>query len=341
MPACMQALAGAEHAPSLQTPPTAPPPEHTHVIHHYDLLALGAATCWAASGMLSATPSKALGAIAFVRWRMMTVALLLWALVAMFSTLPPLALHSWGVMIASGLVGIFVGDTLLFAAMNRLGPRRTGVLFASHALFSAVLGYLFLSERLGLQAYVGAGITVAGVMVAVAWGNGKRPSSNSQAPDWDTTPSTASGVSLALLAALGQATGALIAKPALGSVIDGVHGSVGFDPVAASAVRVTAAVGALWVWRWLNPRVAGAQCALTWPLLRQTAASSWVGMGLGMGLLLWALRDGPVGSVGVLSGLSPVLILPMPWWKLGRAPAAGAWLGALIAVLGTALVVAR
>jgi drug/metabolite transporter (DMT)-like permease len=60
-----------------------------------------------------------------------------------------------------------------------------------------------------------------------------------------------------------------------------------------------------------------------------------------MGLLLWALRDGPVGSVGVLSGLSPVLILPMLWWKLGRAPAAGAWLGALIAVLGTALVVAR
>jgi hypothetical protein len=82
MPSCMLALTRTDHAPSLQTRPTAPPPEHTHVIHHYDLLALGAATCWAASGMLSATPSKALGAIAFVRWRMMTVALLLWALVA-------------------------------------------------------------------------------------------------------------------------------------------------------------------------------------------------------------------------------------------------------------------
>ena len=298
-------------------------------MQHYDLLALGAATCWAASGLLSAAPSKALGAIAFVRWRMTTVTFVLWLLVALFSQLPPLAVDTWGVMVASGLVGIFVGDTLLFAAMNRLGPRRTGVLFASHALFSALLGYLFLSERLGVQAYIGAGVTVAGVMVAVAWGNSK-----TNVSEWDSAPSTVAGVSLALLAALGQATGALIAKPALG-------GDVGFDPVAASAVRVTAAVSALWLWRVVNPRSASAHSPLTWTLLKQTAISSWVGMGLGMGLLLWALRDGPVGSVGVLSGLSPVLILPMLWWTFRSAPAPGAWIGAAVAVLGTAMVVAR
>jgi uncharacterized membrane protein len=299
------------------------------LIQHYDLLALGAATCWAASGLLSAAPSKALGAIAFVRWRMTTVTFVLWLLVALFSQLPPLAVDTWGVMVASGLVGIFVGDTLLFAAMNRLGPRRTGVLFASHALFSALLGYLFLSERLGVQAYIGAGVTVAGVMVAVAWGNSK-----TNVSEWDSAPSTVAGVSLALLAALGQATGALIAKPALG-------GDLGFDPVAASAVRVTAAVSALWLWRVVNPRSASAHSPLTWTLLKQTAISSWVGMGLGMGLLLWALRDGPVGSVGVLSGLSPVLILPMLWWTFRSAPAPGAWIGAAVAVLGTAMVVAR
>ena len=298
-------------------------------MQHYDLLALGAATCWAASGLLSAAPSKALGAIAFVRWRMTTVTFVLWLLVALFSQLPPLAVDTWGVMVASGLVGIFVGDTLLFAAMNRLGPRRTGVLFASHALFSALSGYLFLSERLGVQAYIGAGVTVAGVMVAVAWGNSK-----TNVSEWDSAPSTVAGVSLAVLAALGQATGALIAKPALG-------GDLGFDPVAASAVRVTAAVSALWLWRVVNPRAASAHSPLTWTLLKQTAISSWVGMGLGMGLLLWALRDGPVGSVGVLSGLSPVLILPMLWWTFRSAPAPGAWIGAAVAVLGTAMVVAR
>jgi hypothetical protein len=34
----------------------------------------------------------------------------------------------------SGLIGIFIGDTALFACMNRLGPRRSGVLFATHAI---------------------------------------------------------------------------------------------------------------------------------------------------------------------------------------------------------------
>jgi hypothetical protein len=49
------------------------------VPHYYDLLALGAATCWAASGLLSAEPSKHLGAIAYVRWRMLSVAVLMYA----------------------------------------------------------------------------------------------------------------------------------------------------------------------------------------------------------------------------------------------------------------------
>jgi hypothetical protein len=31
----------------------------------------------------------------------------------------------------------------------------------------------------------------------------------------------------------------------------------------------------------------------------------------------------------------------MLWWRFGRAPAIGAWLGAALAVAGTALVIAR
>ncbi len=297
--------------------------------HYYDLLALGAATCWAASGLLSAEPSKHLGAIAYVRWRMLSVAVLMWVLVYMFSKLPPLAWSSWGIMALSGFIGIFFGDSALFAAMNRLGPRRTGVLFASHALFSALLGYAFLSERLGAQVYVGASLTVIGVMVAIAWGQHK-----TGGHPWDAAPSTGVGVGLALIAACAQALGALIAKPVM-------QADVGFDPVLASAIRVTTALLAFGVLYALSPRYSRAHHPLNWTVFRQTLVSGWIGMGLGMGLLLWALREGPVGSVGVLSGLSPVLILPMLWWQFGRAPAIGAWLGAALAVAGTALVIAR
>ena len=69
--------------------------------------------------------------------------------------------------------------------------------------------------------------------------------------------------------------------------------------------------------------------------------TGWVGMGVGMGLLLWALSLGSVGAVGVLSSLTPVLVLPMLWWKFGRIPALGAWVGAAVAVSGTALMLTR
>ena len=238
-------------------------------------------------------------------------------------------MDTWGLMTLSGLVGIFLGDTTLFAAMNRLGPRRSGVLFATHALFTALLGYLFLNERLGAQVYLGAAITVAGVMVAVAWGQHK-----SAAHPWDSSPNTLSGIALALTAAFAQALGALIAKPAMD-----LNG--GFDPVLASAVRVTTALLALVLVGIISQRFGRSQQPPTRHVLIQTAVSGWVGMGLGVGLLLWSLREGPVGSAGVLSALSPVLILPLLWLKFGRAPASGAWIGAILAIAGVALVLLR
>jgi uncharacterized membrane protein len=66
-----------------------------------------------------------------------------------------------------------------------------------------------------------------------------------------------------------------------------------------------------------------------------------IGMGLGMSLILLALQHGNVGMVGILSSVSPVLVLPLLWWHLGRAPATGAWWGASLTVVGTILVLIR
>lgn len=76
-------------------------------------------------------------------------------------------------------------------------------------------------------------------------------------------------------------------------------------------------------------------------VLAQVALSGALGMGLGMSLVLAALRWGDLGLVGVLSSVSPVLVLPLLWWRVGRAPARGAWVGAVLTVLGTALVLLR
>ncbi|MCX8518141.1 MAG: DMT family transporter, partial [Rhodoferax sp.] len=137
----------------------------------YELLALGAALCWACTSILSAEPARQMGALAFTRWRMGLLLLVLWPVVLVQQSWQAISLSQYGLMALSGFIGIFVGDTALFAAMNRLGPRRTSVLFATHAFFSALLGYLLLNERMGVQAMLGGLLVLGGVVTAILRGS--------------------------------------------------------------------------------------------------------------------------------------------------------------------------
>lgn len=294
----------------------------------YDLLALGAAACWAVGSVMSVMPSRHLGAFAFTRWRMAMVALMLWAVVAVQGNWHSFDGHAWGIMAVSGLIGIFIGDTALFSAINRLGPRRAGVLFATHAAFSAVLGFALLNERMGLQAMVGGLLTLAGVMLAILLGRHK-----DETHAWEADQGHVGlGVALALLAALCQAVGSLIAKPVMVQQV---------DPIMASAVRVTVATAAHAVLLLTGFQAARASQAPTLRVLAQTGLNGFIAMGIGMTLVLLALEKGDVGMVAILSSVSPILVLPLLWLQLKRAPAPGAWLGAVLTVVGTALILWR
>jgi len=294
----------------------------------YDLFALGAAACWAVGSVTSVTPARHLGAFAFTRWRMTMVAVMLWLVVWWMDGWRSFQPAFLWPLVFSGLVGIFVGDTALFAAMNRLGPRRAGVLFATHAAFSAGLGFVLLNERMNLQALAGAVLTLSGVMIAILLGRHK-----DETHAWEADRGhVGQGVALALLAALCQALGSLIVKPVMAQAL---------DPVLASAVRVTASAlvhGALLL---IGLPVARAQSAPTLRVLTQTGLNGFIAMGVGMTLVLLALEKGDIGMVAVLSSVSPILVLPLLWLQLGRAPAPGAWLGSVLTVAGTALILWR
>jgi len=256
------------------------------------------------------------------------VAVMLWAVLAITGGWRTFEPSYWGAMAASGLIGIFVGDTALFAAMNRLGPRRAGVLFATHAAFSAALGFALLDERMNLQAFLGAVLTLAGVMMAIVLGRHK-----GETHAWESDQGhVGAGVALALLAALCQAVGSLIAKPVM---------ALGVDPVMASAVRVTVATAAHGALLLTGFQAARATTAPTLRVLGQTALNGFVAMGVGMTLVLLALEKGDVGMVAILSSVSPIMVLPLLWFQLKRAPAPGAWLGAVMTVAGTGLILWR
>ena len=74
----------------------------------------------------------------------------------------------WDAMIGYG-VSTAAAFTLMFAALRRLGPSRTGVVLTLEALFAIVLAGLFLDETLrALQLLGGAAILAATVLIAVS-----------------------------------------------------------------------------------------------------------------------------------------------------------------------------
>ena len=294
----------------------------------YDFFALAAAACWAFGSLLSVEPSRHLGAFAFTRWRMLMVAAMLWGTTFALHGIQAPSLTYFGAMAVSGLIGIFIGDTALFSAMNRLGPRRAGILFATHSIFSALLGFAVFGERMSTQAMAGAALTVSGVMIAILFG--QRKTDNHA---WETNQGNlALGIMLGLLAALCQAVGTLVAKPAMAD---------GMDPIEASAIRVSMAVVAHFGLLWLGAKAARPAQPATVPVLVQTALSGLVSVAIGMTLLLLALKRGDVGMVAILSSVTPILLLPLLWLRLRRVPARGAWCGAAITVVGTALILSR
>lgn len=293
-----------------------------------ETLALVAAATWAGSSLLSAAAVARMGAFSFSRWRMAFACVLLWGMALVTGSWRSLQLDGAGVLALSGLIGIFVGDTALFACMNRLGPRRSGILFATHALFSAVLAWLFLGEKLSGLGLLGSALLVGGVMTAIAFG--RREAESHQ---WEATKGRlAIGVGLGLLSALGQSVATLMLKPLM---------QTGLDPVAASAVRMSSSMAAHLLLLLTGWRLVQATQSPRWVDLGYTFASAALGMTLGMTLILKALQHGSAGMVGMLSSVTPVILLPLLWWVYRRRPAVGGWIGAVLTVTGCALILLR
>ena len=255
--------------------------------------------------------------------------------------------------ILSGFIGILVGDTALFLALNRIGPRRLSILFSLNAPISAVLAWFLLNESLSGRGVIGVLLCVVGVAFAIFFARSpsSRPSSRflsrsssrrSSIPSsittakqhqWEETKGKLwAGVALGLLAALSQSIGTLIARPIM---------ETGADPVAVSAIRTGVAAVGLSILLQLNLKNVSTNKKLTVKIFGLILLSGAIGMAVGMTLLLFALTGGKVGVVATLSATTPVIILPLIWIKTGKAPAVGAWVGAFLVIIGCALIFTR
>lgn len=294
----------------------------------YELAAIGSAICWALTGVLTAPAAAYLGAFGFNLYRQAFVTLVLGLIVVAGALWQGASPEQTGPLILSGIIGIFMGDTLLYVALIRLGPRRTSSVFALNAPMAAVLGWAVLGEKLSMPGWAGVVLCACGVSIVVMGRPGRSGAHAFEA----VKGSLWTGVGAGLLAALGQAVGSLIARPVM---------EQGFDPLFASLIRVATALICLSALLVSPLRRLIVLRKPTLPVFVMLAASGILAMVIGMSLTLFALQGGKVGIVSTLSALSPVFILPALWVVTGSAPSRTSWIGAIIAVAGMALIFAR
>ncbi|MDH3499050.1 MAG: DMT family transporter [Acidimicrobiia bacterium] len=294
----------------------------------YQVAALLAAASWAVGAVIAANPAREMGGPRFTRLRMIYVSIMLLVAATMTGGWESIAAGDLGLIAISAIVGLLIGDVALFTAMAQIGPRRTGVLFTANAPMAAIGGVLLFGERFTPLSLLGAALTVGGIVLAVLFGTARGDTHVFERIEG----SMVSGVIWATVGALGQAVGALAAKPVL---------DAGADTVAVAAARAVIATVALWI-------VARPTDRLVKPANRAPlnaryhgilVISGVFGMVIGMTLVLYALGHGDAGVTTILSATTPVMLLPLIWVVSHRRPTFGAWVGAATTVVGTALLV--
>ena len=174
----------------------------------YYFLALLAAFCWSLASLISADVSRSLGGIGFNRIRLIIVSMMLIAYATVDSTWSSINSEFLIIIIISGIIGIFLGDTLLFLALQRIGPRRNNILFALAAPFTIILNIIILNEQMNLLEFAGCLFVFIGVVVAITFGTKK----NNQHRWEKIEGSIKIGIIFGILAALGQAIGIIMMK---------------------------------------------------------------------------------------------------------------------------------
>ena len=278
--------------------------------------------------MIAAEPSRRLGGARFCRVRMLYVSVMLMIAATITDGWSTLNLSDTALIAVSGLIGIFVGDVALFTAMARIGPRRTGMLFTLNAPMAAIGGAIFFEERLSASSLGGSTLILLGITLAVIYGN---PSEETGVFE-RIQGSLFVGIFWATIGALGQAGGALAAKPILDD---------GADTLAVAALRAVIATAAMWALPNQTDKLT--RSVDKTPLLRldqlKLASSALIAMVFGMTLLLYALANGDTGIVSILSATTPVLLLPLQSLVTKKMPVPFAWFGAILTVIGTSLLI--
>ncbi len=293
-----------------------------------ELAALGAAFLWAIASVVYGRLGRQIPPLElnFLKG-IVAIALLILTLLYSGQLLPEINPTALTLLLLSGGLGIGVGDTAYFSAINYLGPRRTLILETLAPPLAALLAMIFLQEKLSSASWCGILLTILGV----AWVVTERLPNSTP----NTTHLTVRGISWGMLAAVSQANGAVLSRAAL------AQSSI--SPLWSTLVRLGAGVLVLVLWLLLKAKqqkapesVSTLKVLQSWQVLGAIALTSFFSTYLGIWLQQTSLKFAPVGIAQTLTSTSPLFVLPLVI-LMGETVSSRAILGVLIALGGVGL----
>ena len=249
------------------------------------------------------------------------------ALVLLLPLLPllaqPLGFRQAALLLASGVLGIAAGDSFYFAALRRLGTRRTLTLEAGGPVLTSAAALVLLLEVPSPRQWAGVAlVSLALVLVA-----GQAPPGD---PRGRLQRQQGLGLLLGLLALVCGSAGALLARSALRDTP--------LPPLQAAALRLAGAAVVLLpllpgLVRRLGRRWGPQPAQPRWLLL---LAATLLGTVLGIALQQLALSRLPAGLAVALLSTSPVLAVLLAAAE-GDRPGRRGWAAALLVLAGVGL----
>ena len=226
-------------------------------------------------------------------------------------------------IVLSSIIGIIIGDTFLFVCLKRLGPRRQALLFSMQIPFTIILAEVFLQTLPSPTELIGCALIFSGILIAIQF-NRTIPDDDLENIQGNKYTGLFAGIGLALC----QSIGIILMKPALQTT----------DPIIVSYLRVIVAAvimfGSLFFIK--NNQL--------WDKMKNIKITlfsiflGFMGMGVGMTMLIYALKYGNPGVISTLSSTMPIMIIPILWIVTKNYAGHLAVMGATLTCIGASII---
>ncbi|MFA5524021.1 MAG: DMT family transporter [Tissierellales bacterium] len=291
--------------------------------HLGEVAALVTTLCWAITAISFEMAGKKVGSLS-VNYIRLVIGFILISFFTFFTrgSLLPLdaSTNAWIWLSISGFIGFFLGDMFLFQSYLEIGSRISMLVMATSPPITALLGYVFMRERLRYIDFIGMAITLIGIAIVVLNKN----------PDEKKIKLSHSfkGLVFAFLGALGQGLGLIFSKMGMGE----------YNPFAATQIRIISGFVGFTILFIVMNKWKSLKNALKDPkAMFGISIGSIFGPFLGVSFSLISLKYTSVGISSTITSIVPVIIIPFSIIFLKEKIRFKELIGAVITVVGVSV----